>query len=758
MGLGVDELENMTAEELQAYLSAGGPDAMAAIETPPITAVQVDDMGDMSIEELQGIADYENTVPTEIDAGDGASDLDKFRGSRSMRTLAGAAFPVTGPFQLGANIGDAAYGGIVNAGQATGLIDDDFQRSSLSDDVNEGFKQYRASANRGQKALGEGDFDLLGLGGEMAVAGAGTAGMQGYKHLMKAGAAIGAGTPTDNESFWSTKGMQTLAGGVGGLLGQGLADGVGYVGGRLAPVFSEASDIAGKAIREAVGDKASEVIKALRGDISPFSQGSAAEVASDVGSTKFSALQAAVDDIASDEAWARQMAQNTEKVEALESIAAVVEPGKAAREQVTTPMRETTLNAAEQNTAKIQGLEKAKAARAAVGGTDEATNIASVPNAVRYRAKLEGEQGLAKTRSKNRTTVFGARIPEQYTPDQDLLAELPDAIADAKLVEDAAKAGRDMVDYQLEAMGAYGIKPATVSPILAGVDELLKQPKIVGNPEVGKVLSAARKAIAKMADENGVINPAALYEYRKTGLNLTIEKFTRNADASTKRTMVAGLSDLKTSLDDVIDSAAGGGWRQYLKAYQEMSLPVEQGEIGMTLAGAFRGVVDPADVNPGAFASAVDDAETTLRKSGVGGGARELGDVLNETQMGIVSAIRADLTRAAKTRSQASAGSRSKNEAFAHPGDVTMVNPLMREIMVTNAVLRSLSKGKQAETEKVIVELFQRDPDLAFTALADALEAADTAAARSVILKKFNAALPAVFTAASATTTAQAIQ
>jgi hypothetical protein len=200
-------------------------------------------------------------------------------------------------------------------------------------------------------------------------------------------------------------------------------------------------------------------------------------------------------------------------------------------------------------------------------------------------------------------------------------------------------------------MEAHGVKGAKANNIVSGVDDMMKTPEVVGNPTLKSVLVKVRRDIKGMVGEDGVVSPKALYEYRKTGLNTTIDKFV-NANPSIKQSVTKAITQVKPILDDVIDDAAGGGWKQYLKAYEKLSRPVNQGKLGKELEKTYTSALSEGRVRPARLTQAVEEAEATLRKSGVR--ASELGEVLNPKQMGKVDNLRADLTRARRLGHQLS--------------------------------------------------------------------------------------------------------
>lgn len=680
----------------------------------------------------------------------GVSQDDLFAGSKQGRLESGIADLPLGIYQAGANTGDALYGGAVNLGKAIGAIDEDFQRSSHSKDVNEWMQERQRSKERGMRALGTDGVDWMGMGGNVLSGGALLKGFGMGSNLWQKllrgagiGAGFGAASPVNSgdENYAENKAMQTVGGGIGGAALAPLTAGGGKLGGwlydRYRPLFESGTKTAGRAIRETIGpDKVDAVIKALRADVNPLTQGSAGEVASGTGSTKFAALSRAADDMMPDEALARQLMHNKQQLGVVDDIADLkirgVEP-EDFRNQITTPMRENALNRANENTAKVLKYGKrvdqlddasgySPMPAPMVGGTGQAgTNVGTVPNSVRNVAGLEAEKQLANTRAGNRSTPWGAKIPKRYAEDQNLLEKIPGDIADAKLVSSLLKSEKSMVERQLESMAAHGIKPSSPNLIVSGIEASMNKPAVMGNPILKRILQKASNDIGRMVSKDGTISPQALYAYRKTGLNHTIEQYMKNSDPNVKGSVVNELSgQIKPLIDDVIETASGGGWKAYLKAYSKLSRLVEQKLIGQELRKKFAPALKSKDPKAAQLATALEESERTVRQSGVRSG-KAMGKILNRKQQKSYDTLMDDLERSDLTDKMATSGRQAMATSM-KPDDLTLSNFLMREIMVANAAIRRLSGSSMEAAEKEVARLFQRDPQTAYKALADAIE------------------------------------
>lgn len=146
--------------------------------------------------------------------------------------------------------------------------------------------------------------------------------MQGVGQGAGIGALAGALTPTKDEDFWSSKGMQT---GLSALFSGAASGGTGLLGAAykkfIEPIVNR--DLAaGRVYNEAAGAKAPQVINALRNpqQIVPGSVPTAGQAATDTGATKFAALQKQAEAVLPDEYLAREQAQNAARLGALKQL------------------------------------------------------------------------------------------------------------------------------------------------------------------------------------------------------------------------------------------------------------------------------------------------------------------------------------------------------------------------------------------------------------------------------------------------------
>lgn len=277
-------------------------------------------------------------------AYDRASAGDIFAGLPATRMLAGAAAPIVGAAQIGANIGDYI---------SEKMGQDPVLGKYLADKIGE----YEASKKRGMAALGDTGVDLAGLaagGGTVGLALRGVAPATSYLGRIAQGTAVGAGagatTPTATPGLAET-GKQTV---IGATLGGAIpaitpiiTKGSQAVYRALIEPFTNPTAIKGRAYMEAAGEKAPEIINALRASrpVVPGSLPTAGEAAISAGRPEFSALQASAERVLPTNYLARSDARNVARSNQLGQVAGT-EADMAAAQTLRTTTATQNYNAA----------------------------------------------------------------------------------------------------------------------------------------------------------------------------------------------------------------------------------------------------------------------------------------------------------------------------------------------------------------------------------------------------------------------------
>jgi len=318
-----------------------------------------------------------------------ASAGDIVAGLPATRMIVGAAAPLIGAAQLGANVGDWIAG---KMGQ------DPVLGKFLAEKVGE----YEAAKKRGMVALGDTGPDVAGVVAGGVTGGAalrGVAPAASWGGRVAQGTAVGAGAGATTPS--STPGIEQslLQAGGGAAIGGGVPAVAPIIakGGRAAyrtliePMVDPAS-IKGRAYSEAAGNKAPEIIAALRAnqEIVPGSLPTAGEAATSAGRAEFSALQRSAEKVLPTNYLARADARNAARLNQLGSVAGTEADLAAAQN-----LRATT-GTQNYSTAMAQGIDQQMAA-AIKPQIDSLMGRPSMEKAKALAVKLAREKDIALT-------------------------------------------------------------------------------------------------------------------------------------------------------------------------------------------------------------------------------------------------------------------------------------------------------------------------------------------------------------------------
>jgi hypothetical protein len=599
------------------------------------------------------------------------SGADLIAANPATRLALGAASPILGLFQLGANA----------IGQGEG--------------INQRLRDLEAMKERGKKALDSKVVNAVGGTAEFA-------GELGSTLALPASRVTAATMPGRIATGAALGGAQALVNpvtGEGDYLPQKAAQvGTGFVlGGALPPLVDAAKKGAsivrdvvephlgkagldrstGRAMRLVAGDKSDAVIDAMVNNRSavPGTVYTAGQAAVPAGSAEFSALQrlaaernpslySEVGGIGGQQEAARRAA-----IERISKGLVEQEAARTARSAVTTPMRETALENANLAGRVLPGLEQRAAER-------EASRIQALQDQGRFQTAAAQQENLAAGGAVRRAPVqpenapqmnVGAtggvstspsaypvpgqpRIPPRYTDNAQRVPEAAAAAADTAGIVSQRAAERNFARMQADSLAQSGNFPLKSDGIIARLDKVLGAPGMRASDVVTKSLADVKDKIAAMTQGNGVIDANDLYMIRKE-LGDSIQKNALATNATDKR-LTGGLQiDIQKAIDDAIEGAGNAGWKDYLKKYGEMSGPINEMKLGQKLKDALTSSVGATERET-VFANAVRDAGNTVSRSN----NRPLIDSMSPKNRSVVDAIVGDMKTGAQMDKMAREG------------------------------------------------------------------------------------------------------
>jgi hypothetical protein len=248
-----------------------------------------------------------------------------------------------------------------------------------------------------------------------------------------------------------------------------------------------------------------------------------------------------------------------------------------------------------------------------------------IPGSARTAGEASQDVGLLAlekgVRGRN-TADFGQRISEQNAARQQALQNLAGTPADIAALQ--ATRNAETGAMRTAALGQGGA--VNTAPIIGQIDDVLSGP--IGKRDIP---SAALNWVKGKLE--GETDPASLYAIRQDINDAMAGKLA--GDAAKFRLARGQLLDVRSSLDDAIESAAPG-FKAYLQRYSEMSKPIDQLKVMQEIQR--RAQLSAVDVTtgqtflgPAKFANALD---SVVKKANV---------QLTPDQLEQLNAIKTDL-------------------------------------------------------------------------------------------------------------------
>lgn len=352
--------------------------------------------------------------------------------------------------------------------------------------------------------------------------------------------------------------------------------------------------------------------------------------------------------------------------------------------QITTPMRETELAAANE-AGRLKGPLEQEAER--LGGAASA-KVADV-------RRMEAARLAAERTAQNTFPVEGLpRVPGRYTYAGDTLEPLAERIgtqsaADSLILGEGSRFSQRLAD----SLAAHGLRPLNARAVIGSIGAKLRDPSIGTNLNAQKAMSAVSAQIDDWAQKNGgVIDAEALYGIRKN-LNDTIESLIGGGDpALTKKAAASIAGQVKPLIDDAIERAGGTGWRGYLKTFEEGMRQIEQGK--MAAAG-----LKMVEKQPAKFESLMAGNEPKSVKDVFGPTKYDIRKEMSPTQLRVMDRVAAELTRDRSIAEGAKRGGQAMQKMLDDHGlSLAIPNLLEREIAWYNRIIKAIEGKLQKST------------------------------------------------------------
>ena len=396
-----------------------------------------------------------------------------------------------------------------------------------------------------------------------------------------------------------------LPGAVGGAV-TGDAETGAYIGGGLAllapPVAKIVSEGAGSVIDSLMGRKAdvranqlirlaaNDEVEALRNAMAANPDVPASRAAAQLNLPVLQALlqraeKADVQGVTN--AFRQKESQDVVNELARLAGGTTAEMARAAREgaketlgAITAPIREQELKAAAATGRIVPKLQ-----------TIAADARQAVTEAVDRVRRFTGAISSAEEWAKNWVTSGGAkaagqpRVPAKFTFPGELAVTAERRAGEA--AEESLRLGKKArgAEGMLASMEAEGLTPISNQSLTGQLNGLLRSPEIGTNREASTAIRRIVDMINDWSNENGIVDPFALYAIRKNGVAGVIRELNPGMDAKAQSRFAAQvLSDIKPVIDDAIVKAGGKNWPAYLDSFEQGMSSIK----GMELADQIR--------------------------------------------------------------------------------------------------------------------------------------------------------------------------
>ena len=441
-----------------------------------------------------------------------------------------------------------------------------------------------------------------------------------------------------------------------------------------------------KQLNELAGPDRTKVIEALRDakELVSGSRPTAAQAISDIPSAV--ELAAAQSKLASkakvagqfQERLVEQQAARAREIQSVAGTEAQRVALIAEREGITTPMRETA-------------LEK---------------EISDKFNSLAAAEQTSGMTGLAATIQKS--------IAEKGRPGWlsagDIASEAAGRAKAYKELAGTLRGEAQLKQFQLNSLEQNGFFPLRASDLTEQLDKAIRG---TVSDQSKAVLQGIRDKVVSKADENGLLNSRDVYENIRKISNQDVAKMLnlgeQYASGGIPQQAAKALGSAKQFIDASLNKSSDGLWGKYLTSYADYSKKLNRMEVGDYLSKSLNTPLGKESA--GEFATAVENAAGTIKKSTGIPRFDKLSDVLTSKEVSSVNNVLADLKRDSKAKELA----RKVGALDVGGPDVLKEAPqlLNRTYTVMKAAVEYLQRGNADAYNKQMAELMMNPGALA---------------------------------------------
>lgn len=287
------------------------------------------------------------------------------------------------------------------------------------------------------------------------------------------------------------------------------------------------------------------------------------------------------------------------------------------------------------------------------------------------------------------------------------------------LLAGAKQKTQDLITYQKQALADSGFFPLESKSIVSEIDKAIKGT----SSDLSKsVLQLAKDKILSKTDENGFISSRDLYDNVRKTLNQDIEAFLQQAGKPSQggipQQAAKAAGNVKSFIDASLNKSSNGLWGQYIRDFASHSNKLDRMAVGQALKDKLGAPLGDAEKDvfverAGAFAQAVADSTSLIKKSTGMPRYDNLSDLLTTQEMGSVNKVIADLRRQELALTQ---GKAVTAPGFSQEAPLQGVNLLSRPVTLAKEVLQALTRGTKEQFNRKMAEMLS-DPQALATFL-----------------------------------------
>ncbi len=262
------------------------------------------------------------------------------------------------------------------------------------------------------------------------------------------------------------------------------------------------------------------------------------------------------------------------------------EAGKQQLTDITSPMRETELAAANEAQRVMNALvPRRQQKQGSMVSALQESGRTGTEAAQRTESAVQQLQRVVPGQIPSVSARQTARVQAAAGAQQQ---EASNLFAD---ISRQRRAERDFIDRQIGSLEAYGLRPLDINPVVQRIDTTLNTPGIRASTDVTRVMSLLKDDLLNLAERNGgVIDAHDLYTLRKEGVAQRVRDVLKQDDPKAAAKVTAAVVDkFRPLIDNAIEQAGGTGWRQYLDTYSKGMDVIARKQMAAQALDMFKG-------------------------------------------------------------------------------------------------------------------------------------------------------------------------